>query len=174
MNSLVPVLLFLAVAVGLFLDLGVAVAFPRFYWRTSIPVLVRTLTLPCQPSFECLADVKSNNRLWTIRWLGGPNNLFRIGFRERAFGLATLYTPLIHGEVRSTQNGDLALIGRLNWYPIGFSIGFAAFSVSQHHFDLLIGVIPVLGGLFLLQRYRFGRLAERVVETACGGKGKHA
>jgi hypothetical protein len=164
-----PALYGAIILLGLFLDLGVSVAAPRFYWNSSIPIFRRSLGKWWEFSFESLSGLKENNRGWTLRWIAAHDDAFRIAFRERLFGLSSFYTPIMHGEL--TTSGDEALlIGRLNWYPIGFAVVFAAMAIEFRAPDFIVALVVGSFLLFLLQRYRFARFASRCLEVTKRGE----
>jgi len=165
MSTFEPTLFLLLMLGGLFLDLGVAVAAPRLYWNTWLPVFRRFLGQQHDLSFEDLSRMVKANPGWTIRWIATDQQVFRIGFRERLFGISSLYTPLMHGELVDSSY-QLFLVSRLNWFPIGFSVVFVAMAIEFRAPDFLAALGLIVGILFFVQRYRFTKFGNRCLEAA--------
>jgi len=168
MSNAEPAIYFAAIVAGMVLDLLASVAAPRFYWNTTFPVLKRSYKSLGKLSFDSLAAIKEENRGWTVRWLANENQEFRIGFRERFWGLTSFYTPILHGELVSSP-GKLVLVGRIGWFHILFSVVFLRIAWEFRAPEFFVALVAITAILVFIQRVRFENFARRCQSLASDG-----
>jgi hypothetical protein len=153
-------LLVMTIALGMGMDLLVAVAFPRFYFMSSVPLFSFLVPTTETPSFESLISIRNSNRRWSSLWIASSEERFRIGFRERL--LSVPYTPVVHGQMTVKEPGVLRTHSRLNWLTITFVAWFAYFAVSVNRPGSVAFAVLVITIVFLDQRSRYRKLATQI------------
>ena len=89
------------------------------------------------------------------------------GFREAAgggFGKLS-YTPVMHGKLLIQDNGQIRVVGLVNWFTVTFSILFVGVPIQWGQGHPITFIFPVflfglLGWIYITQRKRFIELAE--------------
>jgi hypothetical protein len=107
----------------------------------------------------------------------GEEELF---FREKLFSFSFLnYTPIMHGIIETKPDGSPVLYGRLSWSSLLFAaiwyVMLSYFQMDQVNtvengppswffYAFAFAPIVVFGLIYLVQRYRYGKVAAYISE----------